>query len=64
VVHFYNNFDELVERLEVLYGHIVGGNNSIDILNESNEIIDILLKNKIITKIQYRKLYKKVSKHK
>ena len=61
VILFYNNFDELVKRLEVLCGHIFGGNNSIEIRNQANEIIDILFKNKSITKSEYRKLYNKIN---
>lgn len=56
---FYMNLDDLVKRLYILLQHKIGGNNSDLLYNEANDILEILLKNKVIKKSEHKKLFNK-----
>ena len=58
-VVFYNNPQELLEKLMVIIGEMEAGNTSIKMRNMGQTILDTLLKNKSIKKSQYQKLVKK-----
>jgi len=52
------NPKEAVKKLELIVGSIGAGNNSIELRNTGVAILDILLKNYIINKDHYNKIYK------
>ena len=54
---YYEDTKELAERFNILLGELEAGNNNDDIMNESMEIIDILLKHKDIDKSKHEQLY-------
>ena len=57
-VQFFNNPTEMIKKLELIIGSIVAGNNSLDLRNTGVALLDILLKNSILNRSQYNKLYK------
>ena len=58
-VVFYNNPQELLQKLAVILGEMEAGNTSIKMRNMGQNILDTLLENKSINKTAYRKLVKK-----
>ena len=50
---------EALKKLELIVGSIGAGNNSIELRNMGVAILDILLRNYIISKDKYNKIYKK-----
>ena len=58
-VVFYNNPQELLEKLAVILGEMEAGNTSLKMRNMGQTILDTLLENKSINKTAYRKLVKK-----
>ena len=59
VVFFYNNRQELLEKLAVILGVMEAGNTSLKMRNMGQTILDTLLKNKSINKSSYQKIVKK-----
>ena len=57
-VQFFNNPTEMIKKLELIIGSMVAGNNSIELRNTGVALLDILLKNSILNRSQYNKLYK------
>ena len=57
-VHFFNNPTEMIKKLELIIGSMVAGNNSIELRNTGVGLLDILLKNSILNRSQYNKIYK------
>ena len=57
-VQFFNNPTEMIKKLELIIGSIVAGNNSLDLRNTGVALLDILLKNSILNRSQYNKIYK------
>ena len=55
---FFLNPKEALKKLELIVGSISAGNNSIELRNTGVAILDILLRNSIINKPQYNKIYK------
>ena len=53
------NPEEALKKLELIVGSIGAGNNSIELRNTGVAILDILLRNYIINKDHYNKIYKK-----
>ena len=58
-VQFFNNPTEMIKKLELIIGSRVAGNNSIELRNTGVALLDILLKNSILNRPQYNKIYKK-----
>ena len=58
-VVFYNNPQELLEKLAVILGEMEAGNTSLKMRNMGQTILDTLLENKSINKTTYGKLVKK-----
>jgi len=56
---YYSSCDELIQRLNLLYGITEAGNNSPEIRNEIVSILDILLNNKYINTKEHKLLYDK-----
>ena len=52
------NPEEAIKKLELIVGSIDAGNNSIELRNTGVAILDILLRNYIISKDKYNKIYK------
>ena len=52
------NPKEAVKKLELIVGSIGAGNNSIELRNTGVAILDILLRNHVINKSYYNKIYK------
>ena len=52
------NPEEALKKLELIVGSIGAGNNSIELRNTGVAILDILLRNYIINKDHYNKIYK------
>ena len=57
-VQFFNNPIEMIKKLELIIGSMVAGNNSIELRNTGVTLLDILLKNSILNRSQYNKIYK------
>ena len=57
-VQFFNNPTEMIKKLELIIGSTVAGNNSIELRNTGVALLDILLKNSILNRSQYNKIYK------
>ena len=57
-VMFFNNPTEISKKLELIMGSMVAGNNSIELRNTGVALLDILLKNSILNRSQYNKIYK------
>ena len=57
-VMFFNNQIEMIKKLELIIGSMVAGNNSIELRNTGVALLDILLKNSILNRSQYNKIYK------
>ena len=57
-VMFFNNPKEMLKKLELIIGSKVAGNNSIELRNTGVALLDILLKNSILNRSQYNKIYK------
>ena len=55
---FFNNPTEMMKKLELIIGSMVAGNNSIELRNTGVALLDILLKNSILNRPQYNKIYK------
>ena len=58
-VVFYNNPQELLQKLAVILGEMEAGNTSLKMRNMGQTILDTLLENKSINKTAYGKLVKK-----
>ena len=58
-IMFFNNPTEMMKKFELIIGSKVAGNNSIELRNTGVAILDILLRNSILNKSQYSKIYKK-----
>ena len=57
-VMFFNNPTKMIKKLELIIGSMVAGNNSIELRNTGVALLDILLKNSILNRSQYNKIYK------
>ena len=57
-VMFFNNPTEMMKKLELIIGSMIAGNNSIELRNTGVALLDILLRNSIINRPQYNKIYK------
>ena len=57
-VQFFNNPTEMMKKLELIIGSMHAGNNSIELRNTGVALLDILLKNSILNRSQYNKIYK------
>ena len=57
-VQFFNNPTEMIKKLELIIGSMVAGNNSIELRNTGVALLDILLRNSILNRPQYNKIYK------
>ena len=57
-VQFFNNPTEMIKKLELIIGSMIAGNNSIEPRNTGVALLDILLKNSILNRPQYNKIYK------
>ena len=57
-VQFFNNPTEMIKKLELIIGSMIAGNNSIELRNTGVALLDILLKNYILNRPQYNKIYK------
>ena len=57
-VMFFNNPKEMLKKLELIIGSKIAGNNSIELRNTGVALLDILLKNSILNRSQYNKIYK------
>ena len=57
-VMFFNNPNEMLKKLELIIGSMIAGNNSIELRNTGVALLDILLKNSILNRPQYNKIYK------
>ena len=56
-VMFFNNPKEMLKKLELIIGSKVAGNNSIELRNTGVALLDILLRNSILNRSQYNKIY-------
>jgi len=58
-VYFYNDAKELLQKLTLIIGEMEAANNSIEMRNTSQSILDTLLRPKAMNKGQYQKLVQK-----
>ena len=61
-VYFFNDAEELINKLTLIIGEMEAGNTSIQMRNMGVSILDALLKSKYINKAQYQKLVKQYFK--
>ena len=61
-IMFFNDPTEMMKKLELIIGSMLAGNNSIELRNTGVAILDMLLRNSVLNKPQYNKLYKKYFK--
>ena len=57
-IMFFNDPKQMLKKLEIIMGSIVAGNNSKELRNTGVALLDILLRNSILNKPQYNKIYK------
>ena len=57
-VMFFNNPTEMIKKLELIIGSMIAGNNGIELRNTGVALLDILLRNSILNRPQYNKIYK------
>ena len=57
-VMFFNDPKEMLKKLELIIGSKVAGNNSIELRNTGVALLNILLRNSILNRSQYNKIYK------
>ena len=57
-VQFFNNPTDMIKKLELIIGSMVAGNNSMELRNTGVALLDILLKNSILNRSQYNKIFK------
>ena len=60
---FFSNPKELIQKLDLIIGEILAGNTNIDMYNTGVEILDVLLKNRLIDKTTHKQIYKKYFKY-
>ena len=58
-VTYYNNANELMDRMKILIGSIAAGNNSPVLKNDLSQINDELLKINAIDRSLHKKFYQK-----
>ena len=56
-VMFFNDVNQLLEKLELIIGEVLAGNTSIKMRNMGVNILDTLLRMSTINRLQYNKLY-------
>ena len=54
----YRNPKDLLEKLELIIGEISAGNTNINMYNTGVEILDVLLKNQVINRLQHERIFK------
>jgi hypothetical protein len=59
-VFYYKNPEDLLSRLDVLKGEIQAGNTNPEVRNQSMTIVDLLLKNRIISKKEHKQLFDEI----
>ena len=57
-IMFFNDPTEMMKKLELIIGSMLAGNNSIELRNTGVAILDMLLRNSVLNRSQYNKLYK------
>ena len=57
-IQFFNNPNEMMKKLELVIGSMSAGNNSLELRNTGVALLDILLRNAVLNKSQYRKIFK------
>ena len=55
---FFSNPTEMMKKLELIIGSISAGNNSIELRNTGVALLDILLRNSLLNRSQYNKIYR------
>ena len=55
---FFNDPTEMMKKLELIIGSMLAGNNNIELRNTGVAILDMLLRNSILNRPQYNKIYK------
>ena len=57
-IQFFNNPNEMMKKLELIIGSMSAGNNSLELRNTGVALLDILLRNAVLNKSQYSKIFK------
>ena len=57
-VMFFNNPTEMMQKLELVIGSMAASNNSIELRNTGVALLDILLRNSLLNRSQYNKIYR------